>query len=253
MSILTKAIKGKKPFWPKDQWLKDSLVRSAYMDIASTSDNVAFISNNTDDFSNNDKLDFHQDLIDELITQWNGNHFYYTSINRVWEKYISDLEPFIDIKKIEEIIDKSTIKQLLENTMNKQEVNVIDSPLHNVTIDDFNIIWPVEFTEYNRIRVKYKSDSYTKITLDLEAEYEYDVSVYWDWYKASSITTSWTWYVECSIDLELNMTTLNMSFIEDSFVLTSFSVRTYDICSWIEDELNEDKKIKELERYHDTI
>lgn len=67
--VVKRALKRKKPFQDGEKGYRDTLIWLSFLDYLKSnaiSEDIYFITNNKDDFFNKDKIDFHQDLKDDM-------------------------------------------------------------------------------------------------------------------------------------------------------------------------------------------
>lgn len=132
--LVERAIKKTKPFKEDDKGFRDTLIWLSFLDYLKLKKNedVAFINNNSTDFYNLSKINFHNDLIDDIQYYGLTNNFkVYESIKdfinaevRDQHKYTSEIIMTNFIYPQESIIEQS-IEQYINSQSQKWLTNIL--------------------------------------------------------------------------------------------------------------------------------
>jgi len=208
-------VKSIKPFDTKtDKGLKDSIIRESYLEILSKyKDNeIIFLSNNYGDFWYQDKEWFHEDLVKEL---WSLKWIYHKKIEDVRDRYLSDIEPHLDLGIIEENLDTRYLIDYLKTLLKSESANIIDESKVNywIIINQISFNEDIEITDFQSIYIISKSDLLTKLKLIILLQVKYEIVAQWNrkWSEESHLDK----FIEreLELDLELNNTTGEIKWI----------------------------------------
>ncbi|MBB1643890.1 PIN domain-containing protein [Sphingobacterium sp. UME9] len=189
--VVRRAMDRVRPFKEGEKGYRDTLIWLSllnYLSVNEIKENVAFISNNSDDFLNSRKTDFHADLIKDIeAIKLNCSIIPYSSLFNFIDKNVDKNEHLIahsELDEIEDLIEEYTIDYL--NNWSTEELKI---SLHSsypqisslLSIDDHEFIidegmedGTIESKEHIKGRIVYVSYNYNlrictlKITISRE-------------------------------------------------------------------------------------
>lgn len=125
--LVLRAIKKIRPFKEDDKGFRDTLIWLSFLEYLklNSSDDVAFINNNSSDFYNLDKTDFHEDLKEDIKFYGLTNTFrVYDSIKDFINKEVGTKHKYTADIIMEEFIypQESKIEEMVESYINSQSL-----------------------------------------------------------------------------------------------------------------------------------
>lgn len=241
--VVNKVIKWLKPCKRKSttdgSWFKDALIRESYLLLLQqNSDQIAFISSNKNDFWTEDWNRLNEVLISET---WRVNIEYYTEVQLVRNKYISDIESFMDVDNIKDKLEIWKIEELLKEELNnKIEVDIYSN--ENIIVDErIQVTWIINLYNFSNIWIKNMTKLYVKLEITIEFEFEFEsyIKENQEWAKWIPITD--TAIAKWIVTLELNKSTNEITTSNEPIIIENNVIKFDNICKSAKNKLEHDK------------
>lgn len=235
-NLVQRALSRKKPFRSSDTGgYRDALLWETILELAQ-SDEIAFISDNPKDFSDDSKQGLHSDLLDDIKNKELRTVTLFDSVGKFNQSKIypvlqllGEIQAQLSAEQYTPLILSSFLDEKLVEFIGSQELDPaeIDLPaeFESPTISHIENI-----SEISNINVRQLSSGELLITLSVHAECVFDIFIYKpDYYildddEVFVWDTNWNeWYVAASISKQVTLD-LKMTFSPEASKVTSVSI-----------------------------
>ena len=235
--LVGRALSRKKPFRNTDTGgYRDALLWETILELAKT-DEVSFLSNNPKDFSDENKQEFHQDLINDVQTRGLKTVSLFTSIHgfneaRIYPelKNLNEIQTLLETDKYEYLILSEFLDEQLTEHVGSDELDPSDINLPS-EFESPSLSLVEKVNEITNINVWQLSSGELLITFSADMDCEFDVFIYKpDYYGMGDDTevsvwdNDWNeWYVAASITRQIILD-LKLTYNADSKKVTSVNI-----------------------------